>query len=254
MENYIVNEPCKELRARGRNILRGNWWPAIGAFMIVMMCMSLVPELITIIFGMDLVYALVSNAYMLLIIGPFALGMTKYMLDLSRGQRVSSATAFSGFENFTKSLGLALYMGLLVILWSLLLIIPGIVAMYRYSMAFYVLGDNPNLSIRECINESKKMMDGNKAKMFFLQLSFIGWYLLSAFVMLVLIILTAMMTILRDPNFIYYATYSYEIPTSMAIYLLVSVIFATVVATPIVVYLQASITSFYRLLTDNSNV
>ncbi len=254
MENYIVNESCKELREKGRNILQGKWWQAIGTFIIVMLCMSLVPELITVIFGTDMVFTIISNLYMLLIIGPFAMGMTKYMLDMSRGNEVSSATAFSGFERFGKTVGLALYMSLLVTLWSLLLIIPGIIAMYRYSMAFYILADNPELSITECINESKKMMNGNKAKMFLMQLSYIGWYLLSAVVIIALIVLTSSMTILRDPQLAYYAAYSTEVPTSMAIYLIVSVILTTIVSTPIAVYLQAAITGFYRLLTDGKEI
>lgn len=72
-----------------------------------------------------------------------------------------------------------------------------------------------------------------------------------AVLLVLLIILISIPTILSDPNFAYYATYTNEIPTSMAIYLLVSVVVSTILATPIAVYLQSTITGFYRLLVDN---
>lgn len=63
--------------------------------------------------------------------------------------------------------------------WTLLLIIPGIIAGYRYSQAFYIMAENPGLGSGECIERSKAMMQGNKWKLFCLQLSFIGWFFLT---------------------------------------------------------------------------
>jgi uncharacterized membrane protein len=72
--------------------------------------------------------------------------------------------------------------GLLAFLWiflfSLLLIIPGIIKAYEYSQIFYIALDKPNLSPKEILAESSKVMNGNKANLFLLQLSFIGWALL----------------------------------------------------------------------------
>lgn len=68
---------------------------------------------------------------------------------------------------------------LLIVLWTLLFIIPGLIAAYRYAMAFYILADNPDMGIFEIIGESKRMMAGNKLKFFLLQFSFIGWAILS---------------------------------------------------------------------------
>ena len=65
-------------------------------------------------------------------------------------------------------------------LWTLLFIIPGIVKACAYSMAFYVKNDRPELSAKEAIDESQRLMDGFKMKFFILQLSFIGWYILGA--------------------------------------------------------------------------
>ena len=63
---------------------------------------------------------------------------------------------------------------------ALLLIIPGIVKAFSYAMAPYILADNPELTARESLNESKRIMDGHKFDLFVLQLSFFWWYILGS--------------------------------------------------------------------------
>ncbi|MCT8975076.1 DUF975 family protein [Clostridium sp. CX1] len=65
-----------------------------------------------------------------------------------------------------------------IFLWTLLLIIPGIIKSYAYRMVPYILADNPNIGAREAIALSNEMTKGHKFNMFILDLSFIGWYLL----------------------------------------------------------------------------
>lgn len=79
-----------------------------------------------------------------------------------------------------KAMGLNLFMALFIWLWSLLFIVPGIIAAYRYRLAPYLMAENPNLGIREAVNMSKELMAGNKWRLFCLHLSFIGWGILSA--------------------------------------------------------------------------
>jgi uncharacterized membrane protein len=69
-------------------------------------------------------------------------------------------------------------MVLFIVLWLLLLIIPGIIAAISYSMTFYILADDKSIKPMEAIDKSKKMMDGYKWKYFFLCLRFFGWALL----------------------------------------------------------------------------
>ena len=69
------------------------------------------------------------------------------------------------------------------VLWSLLLIIPGIIAYLSYSLVNYILADNDNMSIMEILRESKRLTYGYKADIFLFGLSFLGWYLLSVFTM-----------------------------------------------------------------------
>ncbi len=87
---------------------------------------------------------------------------------------------FSRFSIFGRALGLRFLMALKIFLWSLLFVVPGIVAAYRYAMAPYLLAENPDLTAPEAIEQSKQMMAGNKGRLFCLQFSFIGWYILAA--------------------------------------------------------------------------
>lgn len=89
-------------------------------------------------------------------------------------------TLFSRFPMLGNALVLRLLMALKILLWSLLLIVPGIIAAYRYAMAPYLLAEHPDLTATEAIEQSKQLMDGHKARLFCLHLSFIGWYLLAA--------------------------------------------------------------------------
>ena len=73
-----------------------------------------------------------------------------------------------------------LLQSLYVLLWSLLLIIPGIIAGYSYAMTEYILAEHPELTAGEAIDCSKQMMSGNRWRLFCMQFSFIGWNLLSA--------------------------------------------------------------------------
>jgi len=89
-------------------------------------------------------------------------------------------TLFSRFQYFGRALFLRFLMFLKILAWSLLFIVPGIVAAYRYALAPYLLAENPNLAAEEAIEQSKALMNGYKGRLFCLQFSFIGWYLLAA--------------------------------------------------------------------------
>lgn len=106
-------------------------------------------------------------------------GFVIFVLRMIRQQQSSLWNLMDGFQNFLKIIGLSIVTGILTFLWSLLFVIPGIVAAYRYRQALYLLLDHPEMGIFECIRESKRLMRGHKAELFVLDLSFIGWALLS---------------------------------------------------------------------------
>ena len=115
-----------------------------------------------------------------LLSGAIMLGLCSYYTGLIRGQEVDLNTLFSKFRLFGKGLLLYLYTSLLIFAWSLLFVVPGSVAAYRYSLAFYLLTDNPDMGVAECVRESKRLMLGHKGRLFCLNLSFIGWGILCA--------------------------------------------------------------------------
>ena len=120
--------------------------------------------------------------FLLLVPGPLTLGLSTIWLRVIRGQQVFADMVFSGFNNFMRALLLHFVRGLLMFIWAIFLIIPGVIAYYRYSLAFFLLVDNPEMSPFVAINMSKYYMIGNKGNRFFLDLSFIGWFVLAMIV------------------------------------------------------------------------
>jgi len=94
---------------------------------------------------------------------------------------VEVSTLFSAFPSLGKALWLNILIGVFTFLWSLLFYIPGIIKALSYSMANYILADNPEMTAREALRESKIIMHGHKWELFVLNLSFILWELLGVF-------------------------------------------------------------------------
>ena len=111
--------------------------------------------------------------------GPMTLGISVYFLKVFRQKESGIEDLLAAFNYMWKSFVLLIHIAIRVLLWSFLFIIPGMIAAFRYSQAFFILADNPQKTPRQCIEESKNMMIGNKAKLFFLELSFIGWAFLA---------------------------------------------------------------------------
>ena len=109
-----------------------------------------------------------------------SVGFVIFSLHVSRDETAEIGNLFDGFGIFFRALWLAILQGLLVFLWSLLLVVPGIIAAYRYSLAVYIMIDHPELGAMDCIRESKRMTQGYKAQLFKLDLSFLLWLLLSS--------------------------------------------------------------------------
>ena len=118
---------------------------------------------------------------MTILLLPLIWGFYTMYLDHIRGEKVGLGNLFQGYskEWFSKSLLTFLLMYVYILLWTLLLIVPGIIKALSYAMTPYVLKDNPNMKSNEAIEESMRLMSGHKAELFLLSLSFIGWALLS---------------------------------------------------------------------------
>ena len=157
-----------EIRKRARETLKGNWTVPVLVMLFLFLISAAASALL------DDIYWIVLVVFL----GAMCFGRVSVMLMLVRKKSPQISNMFDGFKILEKTVPLSLLMTLFVLLWTLLLIIPGIVAAFRYSMSFYLLYDNPKLSPKQAIAKSKEMMHGYKAKLFWLELSFIGWYLL----------------------------------------------------------------------------
>jgi len=114
----------------------------------------------------------------------FDVGYISYCLKINRKQETTYKDILNGFLVFTKILMLFITITVIVMLWSLLLIIPGIIAAYKYRLAYYILLDDPTKGIMQCIKESSVLMYGGKVDLLTIELSFVGWFLLDIFFMM----------------------------------------------------------------------
>lgn len=115
----------------------------------------------------------------IIVAGPLAVGMAFVLLALTRKESAELGDMFNGFKTgFADNLIAGLLVSVFTFLWSLLLVIPGIIKGYSYSMTNYILADNPGMPAMEAIKRSQDMMNGHKWRFFCLQFSFIGWMLL----------------------------------------------------------------------------
>lgn len=106
-------------------------------------------------------------------------GYAKFNLDLTDLKEPEIGTLFAYFPQWKTAVAAGALQALLIFLWTLLLIIPGIIARYSYAMTRYILAEHPELTASEALVRSKEMMTGNRWRLFCLQFSFIGWDILA---------------------------------------------------------------------------
>ena len=135
---------------------------------------------LSLMFGMVLLSGLVAVAIQAFCANPVAVGAAKFSCSANDGTAPMSDIS-AGFKfNYLANVKTVFLKNLFICLWSLLLVIPGIIKAYEYAMVEYLIADDPNLTTKEALAKSKAMMQGNKWNLFVLQLSFIGWDILSA--------------------------------------------------------------------------
>ena len=156
-----------ELRAQAWGALSGKWGMAVVATLVY-----------GVISGVLSFIPFVSWIATLLVSLPLAYGFTIMLLNVVRGSDVQLDTMGEGFKDYGRILGTMLLSSVYQFLWALLLIVPGIIKGYSYALTPYLLKDHPELKFNAAIEESMRLMSGNKMRLFLLDLSFIGWFLL----------------------------------------------------------------------------
>lgn len=140
------------------------------------------PELDALIIGgaMYIVLAAIVMAVVFFILGSIIeIGYSRFNLDLiDRQKEPELGTLFGYFAHWKTTVMANLLKTVYVFLWSLLFIIPGIIASYSYAMTGYILAEHPEMVPSEALERSKEMMSGNRWRLFCLQFSFIGWSIL----------------------------------------------------------------------------
>lgn len=162
-----MTRPIVEFRREAAAALEGNW------------TMSAVATLILyVITGAFNVVPVVGPLLYMLVYLPLGYGINVLFQHIYRDGEVNMGILFDGFRDFVRVFLTRLLVAVYILLWSLLLIVPGIIKSYSYSMTDYVLRDNPDLAYDDAVKESMRLMDGNKMSLFILDLSFIGWAIL----------------------------------------------------------------------------
>ncbi|MBS5883272.1 DUF975 family protein [Clostridium sp.] len=171
-----------ELKSKAKEQLRGRW----GLAIITVLVSNLIINSYNMSKGVDFVIeisenlTLTLNLISLIFGGVVSTGLSKFLLNFTTNREEPKfADLFSQFKIFFKALGLFILMGIAIILGTLFFIIPGIIVALMFSQAFYILAEDPNKGIFECLEESSNLMHGYKWELFVLQLSFIGWELLA---------------------------------------------------------------------------
>lgn len=168
------------LRAAARQSLNGNWGGAVVVTLFYLLVYAGVPAAFSIFEEVyHISFGFFGNVLQVLLM-PIAFGYAVIYLMLVRtGKECKIQDLFEGFPDYTRIWGTQILMGLYVMLWTLLFIIPGIIKSYSYSLTNYILKDEPELKFNAAIERSMDMMNGHKFDLFYLHLTFIGWGILS---------------------------------------------------------------------------
>lgn len=205
---YSISLENSEIRAEGRAKLNGNWGTAVVATLVVFLISGIGGwisgsiqnvKLFSLLSGMQVsewsqfaaYYRapagtqfftwIISVGFTIFVTNILNYGYTISFLNLSRKGKMNIEDIFSGFRQYSKVFLLMLYKSIFITLWTLLFIIPGIVKTYSYAMTEYIRADDPSIEPLDAITKSREMMNGWKGKLFLLDLSLIGWAILSLF-------------------------------------------------------------------------
>lgn len=179
-----------ELRAQARERLEGQWgtFVLMTFLMLVIQTILQIPGYIGSLLEVlspenvlaSLSFSNISNILSLLAL-PLSWGLTVSLLRNHREESVDIENLFDGFRGgrYTRVFCALFLVNLFTFLWTLLLIIPGIMKAFSYALTPYIIMDEPKLTARQAITRSCEIMQGRRWKLFCLSLSFIGWGILS---------------------------------------------------------------------------
>lgn len=176
LEVSILN--TKSLKSEAKRQLTNRWTLAVCTILVANILTGLLTSNKKLLEN-NLGYLSISFSLLYLILGGvITAGKCRFLLNMTLDKDSAMFTdLFSQFNIFLKTLALNLLVTLITALGFIFLIIPGIVIAYMYSQAFYILVENPEMDVTDCMAASRKLMVGHKWELFYLHLTFIGWLL-----------------------------------------------------------------------------
>ena len=185
-------------------------------------------------------------AIMALVIGgATTLGYAKFNLNLVDAKEAKVKDLFSQYNRLGTGFGMQFLRTLYVSLWSLLFVIPGLIANFSYYMAPFILSEHPEMKAKEAIKESKKLMKGNKWRLFCLEFSFIGWYALALTILVTAILVAIVPLVAVGEGTLGVAAGVAGILIAVVLFLLLLALM-TVLNFLLTPYITASVAVFYR--------
>jgi len=190
----LLNIRISEIKRQSLQSLKGNWGQVVLLSFIMAIIVYALFIMVDLIltggfnawFSDEVIHTVVGiiNIAIYIVLMPLSIGVAWFYLSLVRGNNPRLSYVLSAYHNgktAIKLIAATILQGIFVYLWTLLLIIPGIIKGIAYSQTFYILRDHPEFTILEAITESRRKMNGLKWKYFLLELSFIGWGILCLF-------------------------------------------------------------------------
>ena len=178
-----------EIRQDSLSILKGNW--TSGVVVVLLLCVAAtlcsIPASLIGLSGSEVsssISEILNLLVAIFIFYPLAMSMVIMFLSFVKsGEKLSAKGLTLGFKSplYSKSIVLYLLIAIYTFLWSLLLIVPGIIKSLSYALAPYILAENPELKANEAIEKSMAMMNGHKMQLFLMWLGYVGFALLSIF-------------------------------------------------------------------------
>ena len=175
-----------EIKSEARSLIRTGTVSPIRMTLLLLaisLALSLVNSGVSYMVGESFRLAAIPFSFISILVSLVSLvlnaGYTCYCLGIHRREHMPYESLFDAFSFAGKVILLSIVEGVFIFLWSMLFVVPGIIAAYRYSFAVMNLCRNPDLGVMEALNLSKQQTFGYKWQLFVLQLSFIGWYLLA---------------------------------------------------------------------------
>ena len=194
----------KELRVKAWESLKGKYWMAFAVILVTGLIGSIGNSFVSfaqnlgevlglvnpdeldstmaigalVLNGVVMFSAIIGSLFGIFVANAITVGVSNYFIK-NTYSNPSFKDAFSGFKvKYGRNIGTLFLTGIKVVLWSILFIIPGIIKTYEYAIIPYILADDAEISSKDVFKKAKQMMKGNKWRLFKLEFSFIGWFVL----------------------------------------------------------------------------